>query len=437
MRPAAARDMSDLRALDALPRAAESSWYTWAMDTNDISRISRLSDQQLLAQVKLLAEREREVTSVLISHLAVFDERRLYLEEGCSSTFTYCVEVLHLSEPAAYKRIEVARAARKYPVILELLSDGSVNLTTVLLLAPHLTPANHIGLLAAARHQRKRKVEELVAALRPLPCVSSAIRRLPAPRYPSTGAPGAATAIAGAHDSPEAVLGLKIDGADPGVAPPAQADFLSRPAASLPARAVIQPLAPERFKVQFTASAQTCEKLRLAQDLLRHQIPDGDVGEVVDRALDALLDKLAKQKIAATDRPRTTGDRKGKGTAAVAATGSRSIPAEVRRTVWKRDGGRCAFIAHNGHRCTERAFLEFHHVVPYAAGGPPRLRTSSSGAAPTTDTRRSCTSPSARLVQCIRAFTQMEAIRHQLAPERVQSGAKTLSNCCCDPTARA
>jgi 5-methylcytosine-specific restriction endonuclease McrA len=297
--------------------------------------------------VKLLAQREREATAALISHLAVLDERRLYLREGCSSMFTYCVQVLHLSEHAAYKRIEVVRAARKYPVILELLGDGSVNLTTVTLLAPHLTPENHVALLAAAKHQRKRQVEELVASLRPLPSVPSSIRRLPTQpsRYISTPSdPIGAQAVANLPPQP--------------------------PPPSSPARrATVKPLAPQRYKVQFTASAETREKLRLAQDLLRHQIPDGDLGEIMDRALTALLEQLAKQKLAATDRPRTRRDRERKGTLTGTAAGSRHIPAEVRRTVWKRDGGQCAFVGRNGRRCTERAFLEFHHVVPFSAGG--------------------------------------------------------------------
>lgn len=97
-------------------------------------------------QLKLLAQREQEATAALIAHLAVLDERGLYLAEGCSSMFTYCLQVLHLSEHAAYGRIEAARAARKYPIILELLGNGSVNLTTVTLLAPHLTAENHIDL---------------------------------------------------------------------------------------------------------------------------------------------------------------------------------------------------------------------------------------------------------------------------------------------------
>ena len=40
----------------------------------------------------------------------------------------------------------------------------------------------------------------------------------------------------------------------------------------------------------------------------------------------------------------------------------------MKREVWRRDDGRCAFVGTRG-RCTERGFLEFHHVIPFAAGG--------------------------------------------------------------------
>jgi len=325
------------------------------MNTNVISLVGQLSDQQLIAQVKLLAQREREATAALIAHLAVLDERGLYLAEGCSSMFTYCLQVLHLSEHAAYGRIEAARAARKYPIILEFLGNGSVNLTTVTLLAPHFTRENHVELLAAAKHQRKRQVEELVAALRPLPSVPSSIRRLPAPSRGSGPAtvPEATSCSAAEFPVADDPLGRESVG-------------LLQQLPSSPARpAVVAPLAPERYKIQFTANAETCEKLRLAQELLRHQVPDGDLGQVIERALTALLKDLTKQKFAATDQPRTSRDPESHS----AGSASRHIPAEVRRQVWTRDGGRCAFVAQSGHRCTERGFLEFHHVLPYSVGG--------------------------------------------------------------------
>jgi hypothetical protein len=303
------------------------------MDTTMFSSLAHLSDQELLAQVTRLAAEERQATALLIAHLAELDARRLYLAEGYSSLFTYCTQALHLSEHAAYGRIEAARAARKFPVLLELLSEGSVTLTTVGLLAPHLTAENHQDLLERARYQSKRAVEELITGLCPQPPVAGVVRRLPAaPHRPAPPMP--------------------LDATEAGPSAPI--------APHTGQRATINPLAPQRYKVQFTASAETYEKLRLAQDLLRHQIPDGDLDQIVQRALTALLENLIRQKLAATENP-----RRGRPT----APHSRHIPAEVKRAVWLRDGGRCAFEGAKGRRCRESGFLEFHHVKPYAAGG--------------------------------------------------------------------
>jgi hypothetical protein len=87
-----------------------------------------LSDDQLLAEVRRPAAAERRATAALIRSLMELDARRLfYLSAGCSSLFTYCTQVLHLAEGAAYNRIEATRAARRFPVIIEArgwLADG-------------------------------------------------------------------------------------------------------------------------------------------------------------------------------------------------------------------------------------------------------------------------------------------------------------------------
>src|SRR6267142_3609869 len=103
-----------------------------------IAITSQLSDDDLIAQVKALVRCEREARACLIAHLAELDARRLYLGAGFSSLFTYCCEVLHLSEPAAYNRIEAARAGRRFPTIVRMLGEGSLSLAAVRLLASHL-----------------------------------------------------------------------------------------------------------------------------------------------------------------------------------------------------------------------------------------------------------------------------------------------------------
>jgi hypothetical protein len=115
------------------------------------------------------AQRERRATAGLVAALAELDVRRLYLAQGYSSLFAYCTQALHLSEYAAYGRIDAARAARRCPLILQLLADGCVTLTTITLLGPHLTEDNHERLLEAATRRSRRQVEALVAALQPVP----------------------------------------------------------------------------------------------------------------------------------------------------------------------------------------------------------------------------------------------------------------------------
>ena len=297
-----------------------------------------LSDEQLLSAVQRLAATERRATAALIESLMELDARRLYLGAGCSSLFTYCTQVLHLAEGAAYNRIEAARAARRFPPIIEALADGSLTLTAVRLLAPHLTADNHLGVLASARHMRKADIERLVASLHPKADVPAVIRKLPEPRR---AAPDARTTTP--------------------VMPVAQIPIVGTQAATAPSspRPNVTALAPDRYKVQLTISRETHEKLRRVQALARHTIPSGDPAEIFDRALTLLLRELERRRCAETSSPRSSR---------TASEGSRYIPAAVKREVWRRDEGQCAFVGTAG-RCRERGFLEFHHVQPYAAGG--------------------------------------------------------------------
>ena len=294
-----------------------------------------------------LAADERHATAALIGSLAELDARRLYLGEGCSSLFTYCTQVLHLSEHAAYGRIEAARATRRFPMVLERLAEGALTLTAVGLLAPHLTMDNHRELLDAARHKTKREVEQIVATLCPRPAVPSSVRKLPSsPAQLPAARPTASAEAAIAPPTPSLQ----------------ESETRRRPAALLGRAPSVEPLAPERYKVQFTLDGANMALLRRAQALMRHRVPDGDVGAVFTLALTALVEAVEKTRLAATARPRTSSR--------ASKNDSRAIPAAVRREVWARDEGRCAFVGTRG-RCTETGFLEFHHVHPYAAGGEP------------------------------------------------------------------
>jgi hypothetical protein len=241
-----------------------------------------MPDAELIARVTELASAERHPTAQLVAALVELDARRLYLGQGCSSLFTYCTQVLHLSEHAAYGRIEAARAARRFPFILDRLADGSLTLTAVCLLAPHLTADNCVAVLDAARHRTKREVEILVAGLRPQPPVASTIRKLPAPR-PASLSESRDRSFEAADGAADASMPTPCA---PLLVPTTPTESSS---AVMSRRAVIAPLTPEQYKLQITISRETVEKLRRVQDLMRHALPGGDPAVIFDKAITSLF----------------------------------------------------------------------------------------------------------------------------------------------------
>jgi hypothetical protein len=145
--------------------------------------------------------------------------------------------------------------------------------------------------------------------------------------------------------------------------------------------------------VQFTASAQLKDKLERLQALLRSELPDGDLGAVIERAVTEKLERLEARRFAKTRAPARTTTAAQSSTAAqthtitqagtAAASKPRSstlpspgarghvrhIPAAIRRAVHERDGGRCRYVDGTGRRCPERHRLEYHHVHPFGLGG--------------------------------------------------------------------
>src|SRR6185369_5761037 len=123
----------------------------------------------------------------------------------------------------------------------------------------------------------------------------------------------------------------------------------------------LEPLSETHWLVQFTANAALHGKIELALELLSHVLPSGDLAAVIERALDALIERERKRRFGAA-----TGGRKRR----KASADSRHIPVEIAGEVWERDAGQCTFVDEQGRRCSARRFLTFEHLHPYALGGP-------------------------------------------------------------------
>jgi hypothetical protein len=308
-----------------------------------------ISDDELLRRLSLLLSQSRRVESELVAHIGEVDERRLYASRASSSMFHYATDVLHLSEAEAFLRIRAARASRKCPMLLAMLADGRLHLSAIGKLAPHLTEANCESVLARAVHKSKREIEELVAELSPRPDVPSTVRKLPS-RPAATPPPGTISQL-----RPGA---LKNETPSPPIVSPLT------PRQDPPAtRAVVQPLAPARYRIQFTASASFREKIERLTALMRPGVPDGDLAAILEEAVTEKLERMESKRYGKTNAPRKSVDQTD------TRSDSRYIPAPIRRAVCDRDSDQCTFIDARGRRCTEREGLEFHHRSPYGRDG--------------------------------------------------------------------
>jgi hypothetical protein len=369
-------------------------------------QLQSMSDDELLHRLAELMRDSRRVESELVAHIAEVDERRLYAREASPSKFAYCTQVLHLSGAEAYLRIAAPRASREHPMLLEMLADGRLHLSGIARLAPHLTRENAEGLLKRAVHKSKRQIEELIAEFFPRPDAPAVMRKLPTTRgqaQPRAGTLGAGALglddsrdesglSVGPHglassvelrpdvvvtSEPEARLdganrpnrrrsGLSVvsgipDGMSPAPAIPNRRSFSHATSQATPS--VVQPLAPARYRVQFTASAELHHKLERLRALMRTKFPDGDLAAIIEEAVSEKLERLEARRFATTKNP-----RKGLSKTDTAPS-SRRIPSAVRRAVYERDGSRCRYVDKQGRQCAERHRLEFHHSHPLAFGG--------------------------------------------------------------------
>ena len=324
--------------------------------------LTHVKDHVLLRDLTALTARDRATTALLLAHIAEVDSRRLYAVPGYSAMYHYCIRQLGFSEDMASKRIRAARVARRHPSVYDAIADGRLHVTGVSLLAPtlrNLRAKEAEELLAAAEHKTKDEILVLLAERFPQPDVAARVRALPARAEESElslqvpGTVEVQQSSNGAAPEPQGDLNDTDVVAPPVSAPPT---VITPTAKTPPCRTT--PLSPGRFALQLTMSAETREKLRRAEDLLGRAVAPGDLAAVLDRALDALLEKLERRLVL------VDGSGPTRPTMSI-----RHVPAGVRRAVRARDGDQCTYVSDDGVRCEERRALELDHIVPVARGG--------------------------------------------------------------------
>ena len=124
--------------------------------------LHHLKDQELLQNCKSQVRLEKAATSKVLDYLNEIDKRRLWIQEGYSSLFDFCMRYLGYSEGEANRRIQAARLSQKVEEVKTLLEQGQISLSSLTLLSPVLTPNNAKELLPKVINQPTRYVEKII-----------------------------------------------------------------------------------------------------------------------------------------------------------------------------------------------------------------------------------------------------------------------------------
>ena len=125
---------------------------------------THLTDGALLQSVRDELAHRGHATAKILAQLAEIDSRKLYLPLACDSMHAFCVRELKLRPQQAFKWMQVARAARRLPLLLDAIADGRLTRSSVVVLAAHLTEENVEQVLSEAAWKSESELERLVAA---------------------------------------------------------------------------------------------------------------------------------------------------------------------------------------------------------------------------------------------------------------------------------
>ena len=240
------------------------------------------NNKQLLEDFYLAVLKEREAISEVIAYLSHIWAVKLYAEAGYSSLFNFLVEKYHYSKAAAYRRIQAAKLVQREPKVLMYLKEAKLNLTTISLIEPFAREEKLHPLIHASLGKTKEEVEELLGELsHKVESNRDKIRRLPIIKA------GSAAELKCPEVKQEGFVEEDRQ-KGPGISLTTISQAFSDPATTPP-----QPKEEEvrRVKIEFVADEEVAQKIERAKEILRHRFPKGKLEDVINQALEDLLEK--------------------------------------------------------------------------------------------------------------------------------------------------
>jgi phage terminase small subunit len=293
-------------------------------------QLQKLDNETLLKQTRDLASEERKITLEILSHLREINRRRLFALRGYSSLFEYVTRELGYSDASASRRIAAMRLIAELPEVENKIKEGTLSLSN------------------AAQAQKLFQTEQ----------------KAETPKSP---------------EEKKAII-QSIENKSTRDAEKTLISHSSQPANALkPDR--VKPVTQDQSEVRFVADQKLLDQLEQIKGLLAHKNSNMTLAELIGEMAKLSLEKLQPKPPKPSQTPQ---DHSGAGAAptqvlpkrAVVKNSrptsqmSRYVPAEVKRAVYHRDGGKCCYVDRaTGRRCNSTFGIEYEHIRPFAQGG--------------------------------------------------------------------
>jgi hypothetical protein len=290
----------------------------------NLVKLKRIANEILLSDLKIMVGKERELLRQVIEYLAEVETRKLHLEEGYSSMFSFCTEYLNYTPQEAQTRIQAMRLSKAVPEIKEQIQNGELSLSVAATVQSHIQRENKIKKCKQEQLLNLKDKRKIVEAVK-----GSSFRKA------------------------ESIL----------------VEIFPHHAEMKPER--VKEISSSTMRLELNLSREVFDRLVKIKNLRKSQ----SFEELV-----AGLTELAEKKWDLTQK-KTISVSKIKPIAApllLTSTveqekikvGSRYIPIQVRRRIWKRDRGECQYKnQRSGHKCGSKFNLHIDHVRPFALDG--------------------------------------------------------------------
>ncbi|RYZ83086.1 MAG: HNH endonuclease [Proteobacteria bacterium] len=286
--------------------------------------LSAFGGKEIISGLGYLVSTERKITYQILRFILEIDSRRLYLEEGFDSVYSFLRGKYKYSERSALRRINAAKLLRQNPHIAAKIQDGRINLSQL------------------DRVQQCLKQESKAGNEVPLATTNEILEQVENKNMFET----------------ERVLAVTLNHKP--------ANFEK-----------VKPQADDSVRFELTFTREQFENFRKAQSYASHVVHENSNAQLIDYLATRFIQSV-EGRTPSKPRPRVTqstgaapGSPEYRHAEHKSAEPRRKyLRRQMRRALLERSNHSCSHIHPvTGEKCTSTYQLQVDHIIPLAKGG--------------------------------------------------------------------